>query len=273
MSGSTNPKRPRKLRRSFVPGLALGLGAYLRVIPTLFRYKLWPAQFVPALLSLLISVGMITAFWFTSNGLTNWIDEQIQIPWEWMDETINSFSFIISLSLMILCFLLVHKHIILVVLAPFLGKLAELTYRAVMNDNSTSPLTVPQSISRGMRINMANITKELFINFLFLCCNVVPGIGQVLASVGVFLNQSRFMGFGLMDFPLEHKGLTVKESLRFVRYRTGCSTGVGAGYIVLMLIPLLGWMFAPTFGTIAGTLVAIHELEVEEKHRLETQAT
>ena len=49
-----------------------------------------------------------------------------------------------------------------------------------------------------------------------------------------------------------------------MKRRTGCSTGVGAGYILLMLIPLVGWMFAPTFGTVAGTLVAIDELEFRE---------
>lgn len=259
--------RPVRLRRSFVPGFAMGLGAYLRVIPALFRYKLWPAQLLPAALSLTFSITMIAAGWFASTGLTNWIDSQVNLSVEWMDEAVNSLSFIISLSILILCFLLIHKHVILVILSPFLGKLAEKTYRAVMNDDSTSPLTISQSLSRGMRINFANITKEIFFNLLFLSCNIIPGFGQIIATVGLFLNQSRFMGFGLMDFPLEHRGLTVKESLAFVRYRTGCSTGVGAGYIILMLVPLLGWMFAPTFGTIAGTLVAIHELEVEENHQ------
>lgn len=261
--------RPRKLRRSFVPGFAMGLGAYLRVVPTLFRYRLWPAQFLPAFLSLMFSGIMFTAFWFASTGLSGWIDTQVHVPVESIDNAINSLSFIISLSILILLFLLIHKHVILVILSPFLGKLAELTYRAIMNDNSTSPLTVPQAVTRGLRINFANITKEIFINLMFLCCNIIPGFGQLIASVGVFLNQSRFMGFGLMDFPLEHRGLSVKESLAFVKSRTGCSTGLGAGYIILMLLPLIGWMFAPTFGTIAGTLVAIHELEVEEKHKQE----
>lgn len=263
---------PRKLRRGFLPGFAMGLGAYLRVIPTLFRYKLWPAQFVPAFLSLLFSSVMITAFWFASTGLSNWIDAKVNLSDQWADEAVTSLSFIVALSIMILGFLLVHKHIILVILSPFLGKLAELTYRAVMEDDSTSPLTVPQSISRGVRINLGNITKEVLFNLLFLSCNIIPGFGQLIASVGLFLNQSRFMGFGLMDFPLEHKGLSVKESLQFVRSRTGCSTGVGAGYIILMLVPLFGWMFAPTFGTIAGTLVAIHELEVEEEFRTQRES-
>ncbi|MEM1442081.1 MAG: hypothetical protein AAGF67_07035, partial [Verrucomicrobiota bacterium] len=67
--------------------------------------------------------------------------------------------------------------------------------------------------------------------------------------------------YGLMDFPLENRGLSVAESDRFARDRTGLSIGLGAGYLFLMMIPFIGWMFAPTFGTVAGTLKAIDELE------------
>ncbi|MDF1753716.1 MAG: EI24 domain-containing protein [Verrucomicrobiales bacterium] len=263
----------RPLRRSFIPGVALGLGAYMRVVPTLFRYKLWPAQFVPAFLSLILSTLMVTAFWLAATGITKWIDARVNLPWPEWDEAVNSLSFIFTMLLMLLVFLSVHKHVILVLLSPFLGKLAEATYRAVMNDESTSPLTVSQSISRGIRINLGNIVKEAFLNGFFLACNIIPGFGPVLASAGLFINQSRFMGFGLMDFPLEHKGLSVKESIRFVKYRSGCSTGVGAGYILLMLVPFFGWMFAPTFGTIAGTLIAIQELEIEEEYQARLNAS
>ncbi len=265
-------RRPQPLRRRFLPGFLMGLGAYFRVIPTLFQYKLWSVQFVPALISLVLSLTMVSIFWFTSAGLTKWVDSQIVVPWAWMDTAINSVTQISTFIIMLLLFLIVQKHVVLVVLSPFLGKLAEATYRAVMNDNSTSPLTVPQSLWRGIRINFGNISKEVFFNLFFLCCNFIPIIGQLTASIGLFINQSRFMGFGLMDFPLEHRGLSVKESLSFVKYRTGCSAGLGAGYIILMLIPLFGWMFAPTFGTIAGTLVAIKELEIEEKHRRLSEA-
>jgi hypothetical protein len=40
--------------------------------------------------------------------------------------------------------------------------------------------------------------------------------------------------------------------------------GVGLGYQLLLMIPLLGWMFAPTFGTVAGTIRSIEEMRKSE---------
>jgi CysZ protein len=80
----------------------------------------------------------------------------------------------------------------------------------------------------------------------------------------MFLTQARFLGYGLMDFPLENRGLTVDESDDFVSERAGLSVGIGGGYMLIMAIPFVGWMFAPTFGTVAGTIRAIEELERDE---------
>ena len=51
------------------------------------------------------------------------------------------------------------------------------------------------------------------------------------------------------------------DSDAFVKERKSLSIGLGSGYLLLMMIPFVGWMFAPTFGTVAGTLKAVEELE------------
>lgn len=272
--------RIRKPRRAFIPGLFHGLTTYFRVLPTLFKHRLWPMQFVPAFISLVLSTGMVTLFWFVGKFIADWIDVKVDlIPldsagewysglfnWTKLDQGISGTAGAIVFILLCVGFMFVHKHVILVLLSPLLGKLAEATFQRVKDDNSESPLTVMQSVSRGVRLNTSNLVKEVFLNLLFIACNLIPGFGQVIAAVGLFLNQSRFIGYSLMDTTIEHKGLNVKQSLDFVRRRNGHSAGVGAGYILMMFIPVLGWMFAPTFGTIAGTLVAIDEFEWEEEN-------
>jgi CysZ protein len=120
------------------------------------------------------------------------------------------------------------------------------------------------AIARGAKINLRYITREIFTNLIFLACGIIPVIGSIISASGMFFTQARFLGYGLMDFPLENRGLTVDESDDFVRERAGLSVGIGGGYMLIMAIPFVGWMFAPTFGTVAGTIRAIEELERDE---------
>lgn len=280
MSKEKQKRVPRKPRRVFIPGLFQGFGTYFRVLPIMFKHRLWPLQIIPALLSLILSSAMVVGFWFAGDFIAKWIDKKMKLEsmdsagewysdllnWTKLDDGISAAAGAVVFVMLCVVFMFVHKHIILVLLSPLLGKLAEATYQRVMNDTASSPLTIGQSFSRGIRLNFSNLFKEVSLNIMFFACNLIPGFGQVMATTGLFLNQSRFLGYSLMDTAIEHKGYNVKESLDFVRRRNGHSAGIGAGYILLMFIPFIGWMFAPTFGTIAGTLVAIDEFQWDEEN-------
>ncbi len=238
----------------------MALSAYPGVFRFLSRHRLWSLQFVPALISLVITGSMIVAFYLLAGGLANWLGAKTELPWRTLDQTLILGIRVLTFLLLALAFLFVQKHIVLVLLSPFLRRLAEATLLAVRPDAQPCSLTPGESLSRSARINLGNLATEWLINLLFLLGNFIPLVGPFLAGIGLFFNQSRFLGYGLMDFPLEHRGMSVRESVAFVRQRTGTCTGLGAGYIILMLVPLIGWMFAPTFGTVAGTLLAAKEL-------------
>lgn len=249
-------------RRSIVSQILSGLTAYFRVPRALFRYRLWPFQLLPAFISLVLSLILFAGIYFLAGHFSKWFDGLVEVPYQWLDDTVNVTIGILTFIALLAGFFFVHKHLALILLAPFLGAIAEETLKAVKGDSYIkSDLTVVQSLGRSAKINLQYILRELIANLLFLTCGVIPAIGSILSASGMFLTQSRFLGYGLMDFPLENRGLSVAESDRFARDRTGLSIGLGAGYLFLMMIPFIGWMFAPTFGTVAGTLRAIDELE------------
>ncbi len=249
-------------RRSFLSQLFSGLGMYFRVPKTLSKYRLWKFQALPALISLVLSVVLFIGFYFAADSFANWLDGLINIKIAWLDQAINVTAAILSFVALVAGFFFVHKHIVLILLAPFLGTIAEETLRAVKGDKFTTSPAMKDTIVRSVNINLRYVIRELFINLLFLIGGLlIPVIGSLISTVGMFTTQSRFLGYGLMDFPLENRGLSVKESDRFCKERSGMSMGLGAGYLFLMMIPLVGWMFAPTFGTVAGTLKAIEELD------------
>ena len=221
----------------------------------LLKHGLWPYQLVPAVISLILTTAMLVGFYLTTAGFAGWIDQIISIPIEWLDTTVTITITILALLLVIGAFIFLQKHIILILLAPFLGKIAEETLRALQGSSfSHSHLSVKESLFRSANINLRYLLREIGTNLLFLLCGLIPVIGSLLSAAGMFVTQSKFLGYGLMDFPLENQGLSVEESDGFVKERKGIAIGLGAGYILLMTIPFVGWMFAPTFGTVAGTI-------------------
>ena len=259
-------------KRSTISQFFSGLGMYLRVPKTLSKHRLWAFQVLPALISLVVSVLLFIGFYFAADGFSKWMDSLINIKIEWLDNAVTVTAAILSFVALVAGFIFVHKHLVLIILAPFLGKVAEETLKAVKGEAFVqSGLTMPQSVGRSAKINLRYVIRELFINLAFLVGGlVIPLVGSIISTVGMFVTQSRFLGYGLMDFPLENRGLSVPESDKFVKSRSGMSIGLGAGYLILMMIPLVGWMFAPTFGTVAGTLKAIEELELESCEQLQS---
>lgn len=247
--------------RPFVSGFLVGFRGFLRSPGILTRYRLWHYQIIPGLISLFLSVVVITAAYFSAKHLALWLDEKIVIPWGWLDATVTWSIGIITIFAWLAAFIFFHKQLALVVLAPFLGRLAELTVRGAEGEAFRQRLTPIQAIKRALKINLGNVPKEIGMTLLFLLAGFIPFVGPIFSLVGLFLTESRFLGFGLMDFPLEYRGLTVDESRDFVRERVGLASGLGAGYLLLMAIPFVGWMFAPTLGTVAGTIEALDELE------------
>ena len=248
----------------FMRNVLKGLAAYRRVPRVLFKHGLWPYQFLPAIVGLLLTIGLVVAFYFIAHGVTNWIDGMIEIPVTWLDEAMNLAMWIITFLALAAGFVLVHKRIILIVLSPFLGKIAEETVKAIKGaEYAQSVLTFRESLWRSTKVNLRYLIREIIFTLLFLPFGLIPIIGSIFSAGGIFLTESRYLGYGLMDFPLEHRGLNAKESGEFARRRMGISTGLGAGYLMILMIPVIGWMFAPTFGTVAGTLLALDELEKE----------
>jgi uncharacterized protein involved in cysteine biosynthesis len=252
-------------RRRFLRDFLSGLRSYLRVPGTLRQYKLGHYLLAPAALSFLLSLLILTAVIFGAIGLSSLVDQVIEISIRWIDTAVNYAAGILGAFAMLALFVFLHKRIVLIVLAPLLARLSELTVRGIEGNQFKVQLDPKAALKRGLYINTRSLFIELFATLSLLAMAFIfPPIAPFIAAL-VFLIESRFAGYGLIDFPLEYKGFTIEESIAHAKARRGLATGLGAGYFLILAIPIVGWMFAPTFGTVAGTIRAMDELKDRKK--------
>jgi CysZ protein len=69
-----------------------------------------------------------------------------------------------------------------------------------------------------------------------------------------FFIESYFYGFSMMDYSCERHRLNMSESIHFIRQHRGMAIGNGMVFYLFMLIPILGWMLAPSYAVIAATI-------------------
>ncbi|HRX55874.1 MAG TPA: EI24 domain-containing protein [Verrucomicrobiales bacterium] len=257
MSSSGTTVSPPLKRQGFLVGLLKGLRGYALVPATLTRLRLWHSLLWPGLVSLICSLLFLIGIWFLGRWITDYVENSLSISPPWLDHLIALTIGVFTALLLVVLFVLGHKHLVLVALAPVLGKLAESVQRGI--DTGPRPgqsLGLMGSLLRSAAVNSRSILLELTLTAFCMIFLLIPGIGSLVTAILVFLIQARFMGQGLFDFPLEYRSYTVSESAAFSRAHRGLATGLGSGYLLIMLIPVVGWMFAAPFGTVAGVLEA-----------------
>lgn len=229
------------------------------------RHRLWRYLWVPAMLSLLLSGAMIALLVFGFAGFQAWLDAKISFETPWLDALVGWSVAILAVIASLAAFVFFHKHLVLVLLAPFLGRLAEMTVRGMEGEKFRQRLGFVDSIARSARVNTRSILLELVAVVIFFFVGAfVPVVGSVISSIALVLIQNCFLGNGLLDFPLEYRGRSVRESVAFCKIHRSEATGLGLGYFVTMLVPVLGWMVAPTFGTVAGTGLAMDLIDKDD---------
>lgn len=219
--------------------------------------KLWKYAVLPGLLNLIIFVLFAYFSWTYSVYFSDYLMSVFHIK----SELINDFLFVlivvISRILSFVFMFLIYKYLILILYTPVLAFMAEKIYE--IRTNNKIPFrfsTFINNIFRGISLSIKNLFKELFLTLL---CTLL-GFTVVLSPfvpVLIFIIQSYFYGFSMLDYQLEIKGYTTKKSAEIVWKNKGFVVGNGLIFNLLLLIPIIGVIVAPIWA-----LAAAFELEV-----------
>jgi len=243
--------------------ITLGIKAYFGAFSLISKLKLWKYFAIPILISIVtaISIG------FSAYGLSDNIGAYISKVWiwEWGKETFTTIGNIIGGLLIIALGLILYKHIIMALSAPFMSPVSEKIEAHLTGNQNHSHRNTSfwQQLWRGIRINVRNLFMEIGLTILILIISLIPIIGW-FTSILLFVIQAYYAGFGNMDYTLE-RHYKYAESVQFVRNHRGLAIGNGLVFMLFLFIPIIGVILVLPLSVTAASLKTVEALQLKNK--------
>ncbi len=240
-----------------------GIKAYSGTLKLISQLKLWKYFFVPIGISVVTAmfIGLIA---YTLSDNIGALIARLWI-WEWGKTTFTTISNFIGGATVILLGLVLYKHIVMALSAPFMSPVSEKieTHLTGSSQHQHRITSFQEQLGRGIRINLRNLTKEIMLTIPLILIGFIPVVG-IIATVLVFLIQAYYAGFGNMDYTLE-RHFKYHKSIEFVKKHKGVAIGNGIVFMVFLLIPLIGIILVLPLSVTAASLSAVEIIDEERK--------
>jgi CysZ protein len=142
----------------------------------------------------------------------------------------------------------------LIIGSPVFAYLSEKT-ESIM-EGKDFPFVFKQLLSdifRGIRIALRNMLWQSVYLLTILILSFIPLIGWVAPLVALFV-ECYYFGFSMLDYSSERNKISYQQSINFIGHHKGLAIGNGLIFYMLHFLPVIGWLFAPSYAVIAATL-------------------
>lgn len=248
-----------------------GIRAYGSALRIISEMRLWAYLILPGILGLILAAIIGLTAWGLYDNLGAFFISWIPTGSEgWLGSlldkgtgVITGVSNFISGAIIIVLGALLYKHLLIVILSPFMSPLAQKVEEHLTGRKS--PYTginigqALQDILRGLRIAFRNIFRELLLSIPLILLGFIPPLSMISAIL-LFLVQANYAGFGNIDYTLE-RHYPVKDSIRFIRQNRGLALGNGTLFMLLISTGI-GVFIAPTLATVAGAMTTVDRLDL-----------
>ncbi|MBU4383988.1 MAG: sulfate transporter CysZ [Proteobacteria bacterium] len=216
--------------------------------------RLWPLAAAPFFLNLIL-FGL--AFWLSYAYLGDWVRGLLPggDGWWW------AALLYLLLVLVVLALLVVQIYLFAVVgrvvSAPFLELLTRRTEALAQGMPPGAPWSdggLVRDVMRVLRQSLKRLLIYLAVMLPLLLLNLIPGVGAMAYAVLAWLFTAYFLALEFMDYPLDRRGLSLKEKSRYVRGMGLGWLGFGSAVLVMGLIPVVNFALLP-LAAMGGTLL------------------
>lgn len=238
-----------------------GIEAYFQSFKLISKLKLWKYFAIPMVISFVTATIIgVTAYGFSDN-VGRFIAKAW--PWEWGSDTFMSISTFVGGIFVLAIGLILFKHIIMALSAPFMSPVSEKieAYLTGNQHHEHRKTNFREQLSRGIRMNLRNLGRELLLTLPILLLKFIPVV-NIFSTVLLFIVQAYYAGFGNMDYTLE-RHYKYGESIRFIKRHRGLAIGNGIVFILFLFIPIVGVILVLPLSVTASSLVTVKAIQSE----------
>ncbi len=239
--------------------ISLGFKSYFRAHRFIWKQRLWPYLLVPGFINLVLITFVIYSAIQLDDSVHNMISsfsENKEALWFKMsDYLIRGFFYL----LLAFVYFIIYKNLVLIIMSPVLALLSEKVDS--LYTGREFPFKFNQFILdvwRGVKIAVRNMVIELGLIILLLLLGLIPLLG-LLAPFLIISIECYFYGYSMMDYSNERKQMTMRASNQYVRENKFLSITIGLMFYLMFLVPIIGWIFAPCYAIVAGTLAVLEK--------------
>lgn len=253
-------------------GFGRGVGAYSRAFRFIMQNKLGWFFIFPLILNIILFAVGYSWIADTADSLKNIIDNYLSsvdydfINNEYLRMTV---AFLLSLIFRVsffLAFMFFSGYIIVAIMSPVFSILSERTERILTGEEYPFDLhQFLKDILRGVLLAIRNALFQMIAAIALFFVSFVPLMGFVTPFV-MFFVSSYFYGFSFLDYAIERRRLSVKDSVKYMRDNKGLVMGNGFVFSLLLLVPVCGVLlsaFAAVVSVVAGTILVHEERELK----------
>lgn len=206
------------------------------------------------------SLLLFLAIYYAYHNFHAWF-ERFKLLFEGSLTLGDSWTWLLSVALQLLLFFTMVsllKYLSLILLAPFYSTFVQ---KLIQREGGEAYLqALPGGflgeLWRAARVNLVNFARETGLSLLLFLLAFLPPVAAV-APLGFLLIHAYFMGCAMLDYTQEAWGWSLRESQLWLREHRLLALIIGLWFYLLWLLPLVGWILAPSLAAIAASLAAL----------------
>lgn len=235
-----------------------GIRSYRFAWKFIISNKLGYLFLIPAVLQILLFAGLGYFAWNYSGALIEWAETtlDLEVKGFWAG-TVQVALFLIIRGITILLFFKWFRYVVLILFAPILAFISELVQNKL--SGQTRPFKTRQflkDIGRGAAVAINNLFRELVLTVAIFGLTISMPFLIVVTPILLFLIESYYYGFSMIDYRNEYYKLSGTESREQIWQRKGLAIGVGLVFNLLLFVPIIGVMVGPTWAVVAAGMAS-----------------